>query len=924
MIISTIKTADCTPQTIVIGRRATYETLQVVFDLSYLAETYGSGVAVLVVKRSQDETAYPATITQEGNTLTWTISETDTYYVGAGECELMWYVNNGLAKTIIYPVVVMRDILQTAEEPPDAYENWIEHLTELGAETQQHALDAAQSATESETAQGKAEDAQSAAENAQEAAEEAARKAEESSVHAPIIVNGYWYAWNATTETYQNTGVKAEGHGGTDGFSPVITVTDITGGHRVTITDADGTQTVDVMNGTDGDDGFSPTVTITEITGGHRVTITDKTHPSGQIFDVMDGVIQSVNGKSAASITLDSGDIEFDDSETYAAGSIGAEVSNQKNAISELTGMIYSGNAANGDVLFTSDDVSVGNILYCSMTANSSAATFVELLDSENQRVGLFGKIASLNGVLKNTGVIVVPTGFASAVLRGGNATIHYLQKQFPNEMVTDIQNQYIGGNVNLLDGVQWENKKGIRLQDGVVENATSGVYISGYLAVIPKSKITVDFNIGSIKYCTGFYDAKLGYVNGIPSNAENKEFYVPDGAYFVMFTMTSAAIAGNPHAYITLPQTAQTDVSVQSVNFYERHIIHKFGTLFNGSNGYLHVGFPRMCYFAGKTVMVYRTGYQHMPTTNNTLPAVQQMDVRESDGTWKHIKSFSASDFTGATGDARDWYIQPSRDGQYLLMVGGFSHYVSGTVYYDCFVAVLNTSLEIVDYQLFLNNDYYFFGNPLVTPDGHIIFTYFKRGATESGIYRSEEVFNGTVSALTFTRTALNTESSSHSECCLGYFNSKLVLMQRYEDSGAAKLMATSDLEGLTGWSSPMSVQISIHSPFLLPYYKGKYLPVVGSRFFTGSPQNRQPYLYYIDIDTFTPVAYGDIDPSLLTAYNGYPTFVPLGGENYAVAYYQESPSGTDASYPSVNTAIYYKWINAREILPQATYLDL
>ena len=53
------------------------------------------------------------------------------------------------------------------------------------------------------------------------------------------------------------------------------------------------------------------------------------------------GVIQSVNGKSAASITLDSGDIEFDDSETYAAGSIGAEVSNQKNAISEIEEIVY-------------------------------------------------------------------------------------------------------------------------------------------------------------------------------------------------------------------------------------------------------------------------------------------------------------------------------------------------------------------------------------------------------------------------------------------------------------------------------------------------------------------------------------------------------------------------------------------------------
>ena len=42
-------------------------------------------------------------------------------------------------------------------------------------------------------------------------------------------------------------------------------------------------------NGQDGDDGVSPSVTITSITGGHRVTITDATHPSGQSFDVMDG-----------------------------------------------------------------------------------------------------------------------------------------------------------------------------------------------------------------------------------------------------------------------------------------------------------------------------------------------------------------------------------------------------------------------------------------------------------------------------------------------------------------------------------------------------------------------------------------------------------------------------------------------------------
>ena len=41
--------------------------------------------------------------------------------------------------------------------------------------------------------------------------------------------------------------------------------------------------------GATGADGVSPTITITPVTGGNLVTITDKTHPSGQSFYVMNG-----------------------------------------------------------------------------------------------------------------------------------------------------------------------------------------------------------------------------------------------------------------------------------------------------------------------------------------------------------------------------------------------------------------------------------------------------------------------------------------------------------------------------------------------------------------------------------------------------------------------------------------------------------
>lgn len=95
------------------------------------------------------------------------------------------------------------------------------------------------------------------------------------------------------------------GTDGQDGTSPTVTITPITGGNRVTITDATGSHTADVMDGSDGQDGsngqdgISPTVTITAITGGHRVTITDAT--GSHTADIMDGAA-GTNGQDGRGI----------------------------------------------------------------------------------------------------------------------------------------------------------------------------------------------------------------------------------------------------------------------------------------------------------------------------------------------------------------------------------------------------------------------------------------------------------------------------------------------------------------------------------------------------------------------------------------------------------------------------------------------
>ena len=138
----------------------------------------------------------------------------------------------------------------------------------------------------------------------------------------------------------------ADGTDGVDGVSPTVTITNITGGHRVTITDAahpsgqsfdvangangqdgaDGVDGADGADGSDGADGISPAVTITSITGGHRVTITDADHPYGQSFNVFDG---TSGGESAVEI------VDLTENSSYHKGKLSVVPEEDTTSLSE-------------------------------------------------------------------------------------------------------------------------------------------------------------------------------------------------------------------------------------------------------------------------------------------------------------------------------------------------------------------------------------------------------------------------------------------------------------------------------------------------------------------------------------------------------------------------------------------------------------
>ena len=207
---------------------------------------------------------------------------------------------------------------------------------------------------------------------------------------------------NAEFESVQKVPVIGPpGPPGEDGFSPIVTTESITGGTEVTITDANGDHTFDVMNGldgmtgatpeisttaeqlkpgtkpyaittgtaenplitfgipdgqpgkngndgrdgTNGTDGVSPEVTIATITGGHSVTITDADHPSGQTFNVMDGE-QGPPG------TTDYNDLENKPTIPSTAAEVGALPDDTK----------YAGSAAVGGAAYSTQGIFYGQV----------------------------------------------------------------------------------------------------------------------------------------------------------------------------------------------------------------------------------------------------------------------------------------------------------------------------------------------------------------------------------------------------------------------------------------------------------------------------------------------------------------------------------------------------------------------------------
>ena len=145
--------------------------------------------------------------------------------------------------------------------------------------------------------------------------------------------------------------VNIKGPPGEDAVSPSVTIEPITGGYRITITDAShpGGQSVDIMDGIDGDDGdngatFTPSVAA----NGDISWTNDKDLPNPQTVNIKGPQGEGVPSGGTAGQVLrktasgtewhspDAGDAAYDGTETYGTGTVGAGISENAASIASL------------------------------------------------------------------------------------------------------------------------------------------------------------------------------------------------------------------------------------------------------------------------------------------------------------------------------------------------------------------------------------------------------------------------------------------------------------------------------------------------------------------------------------------------------------------------------------------------------------
>lgn len=196
-----------------LGRQGEDNVETVQFDVSGWVEEYGDGAYELLHERCMDTAPYECPITVEDGVVNWVVRSADTAYVGRGQAQLMYVINDGVAKSVIYKTSTLKSI-DGNPDFPDPYDDWLRQMhedAEYVRENIEDALEAKQITVES--AGIATEKAADAAQSAQEAAAYvgspltaslASAMTDQTKVYVYVgsetgMSAGHWYYYNGTS-----------------------------------------------------------------------------------------------------------------------------------------------------------------------------------------------------------------------------------------------------------------------------------------------------------------------------------------------------------------------------------------------------------------------------------------------------------------------------------------------------------------------------------------------------------------------------------------------------------------------------------------------------------------------------------------------------------------------------------------------------
>lgn len=117
---------------IMLGKQGENLAREVIFDVSGVRAEFGDGAFRLSAKRPGEADAYPAAVTETGDTVVWALTGADTQNAGRGQCELAYYANETRLKTWTYDTAIAKSL--TGSPKTDPYDEFLDEVNRLAAE----------------------------------------------------------------------------------------------------------------------------------------------------------------------------------------------------------------------------------------------------------------------------------------------------------------------------------------------------------------------------------------------------------------------------------------------------------------------------------------------------------------------------------------------------------------------------------------------------------------------------------------------------------------------------------------------------------------------------------------------------------------------------------------------------------------------